>query len=110
MIINLPKRVPVKISDPLDPDSLKIEGNAHYEARNYIAAVDSYTRGITAAKELLVTLFANRAAVYLKLFKFNAALQDCEAALELDPSHAKAAARKLLAIDGISSTQAEEHI
>ena len=106
--IVLPRYVPVRVTDSPNADSLKAEGNSRFVTGNFDAALTSYSNGIAVAQELLIALLANRAACKLKLRLFDGALQDCDAVLKLDPTHAKAAARKAQAIEGVSSMQSEE--
>ncbi|PKY53179.1 hypothetical protein RhiirA4_498461 [Rhizophagus irregularis] len=67
---------------------------------NYTAAIDEYSNGIKL-KPQNVTLFANRAEAYLRLFQFHNALNDAEVVLKYDPSHLKAAYRKGKALCGL---------
>lgn len=67
---------------------LKNQGNKHYAARNYEAAVNCYSKAIIKSPST-PTFFTNRALCYLKLKNWDQALQDCRRALDLDRSVVK---------------------
>jgi DnaJ family protein C protein 7 len=62
-----------------------------YKAGNYREAVALYSEAIEAAPSS--QLYANRAAAYMMLQEYAAALEDCERAVTLDPSNIKAYVR-----------------
>ncbi|GBB97197.1 hypothetical protein RclHR1_29390001, partial [Rhizophagus clarus] len=74
-------------------DDFRCRGNDYFASKDYIAAIDEYSNGIKLEPRN-VTLFANRAEAYLRLFQFRNALIDAETALNYEPSHLKAAYRK----------------
>ncbi|NXB55074.1 RPAP3 protein, partial [Leucopsar rothschildi] len=68
-------------------------GNGYFKEGKYEAAIECYTRGITADGTNAL-LPANRAMAYLKIEKYKEAEDDCTQALLLDPSYSKAFARR----------------
>lgn len=71
-----------------DPSPDQVDGNAHFSAGRFTAALDAYTRAIGCAPS--AALFSNRAATHLKLESYGSAIADAEAALRLDASFVKA--------------------
>ena len=78
----------------------KIEGNKHFKAGEYTKAVSCYTNAIAKDSSNPVYL-SNRALCYLKLDSFEDALQDAEAAVELDPNTHKYLYRLAMAWSGL---------
>mmetsp|Transcript_29956 Transcript_29956/g.41404 ORF Transcript_29956/g.41404 Transcript_29956/m.41404 type:complete len:491 (+) Transcript_29956:85-1557(+) len=72
-----------------DPQMMKEEGNGHYQRKEYAEAISCYTDAIILSGENDASLFGNRAAAYMMTEDFNAALDDCKRALELDPTFVK---------------------
>lgn len=78
------------------PNIWKADGNTKLTEGDYRGALQSYTRGIDAAAEsgiegaLLSQLLSNRAQAHSKLNAFKEAVEDCKAAVQKDPSNAKA--------------------
>ncbi|KAJ7410009.1 RNA polymerase II-associated protein 3 [Pitangus sulphuratus] len=68
-------------------------GNGYFKEGRYEAAIECYTRGITADGTNAL-LPANRAMAYLKIEKYEEAENDCTQALLLDASYSKAFARR----------------
>ncbi|NWI86702.1 RPAP3 protein, partial [Pitta sordida] len=68
-------------------------GNGYFKEGKYKAAIECYTRGITADGTNAL-LPANRAMAYLKIEKYEEAENDCTQALLLDASYSKAFARR----------------
>ncbi|NXC27245.1 RPAP3 protein, partial [Campylorhamphus procurvoides] len=68
-------------------------GNGYFKEGKYEAAIECYTRGITADGTNAL-LPANRAMAYLKIEKYEEAENDCTQALLLDASYSKAFARR----------------
>jgi len=78
-------------------EEAKEKGNADFKAGKNQSAIDHYTAGINADpynKTLTSTLYANRAACYLKLKKYDEAVSDCNKAIELNDGYAKAYLRR----------------
>jgi tetratricopeptide (TPR) repeat protein len=77
-----------------------VKGNDFYKAKNYSAAIASYTKAI----ELDTTsaaLLTNRAAASLMLLQYKEAIQDCDAALAIESDNSKAYFRKATALKGL---------
>jgi tetratricopeptide (TPR) repeat protein len=90
--------------DPLNShitvSNRKVKGNDFYKAKNYSAAIASYTKAI----ELDTTsaaLLTNRAAASLMLLQYKEAIQDCDAALVIENDNSKAYFRKATALKGL---------
>nr|CCC94596.1 unnamed protein product [Trypanosoma congolense IL3000] len=71
-----------------EANRLKQEGNTAFTQRRWHTAIDLYTKALELTKT--PTLFCNRALAYLRAELPGAALQDTDAALEIDPSFVKA--------------------
>eukprot|EP00742_Colponemidia_sp_Colp-10_P024525 GILJ01029449.1.p1 GENE.GILJ01029449.1~~GILJ01029449.1.p1 ORF type:complete len:366 (+),score=44.34 GILJ01029449.1:65-1162(+) len=69
-------------------DVIKAKANTLYQNKDYKGAIKLYTTAI-AINPLQAVLYSNRAAAYLGLSSASSALQDCRAAMMLDPSYAK---------------------
>ena len=94
--------IPIEKNSSLNRSSEyhKIEGNKHFEADEYFKAVSCYTNAIAKDSSNPVYL-SNRALCYLKLDSFEDALQDAEAAVELDPNTHKYLYRLAMAWSGL---------
>ncbi|KAJ0409540.1 hypothetical protein ATCC90586_009080 [Pythium insidiosum] len=79
----------------------KQRGNALFKNRDYEAAVGAYSQGIEQLPS--ATLYSNRSAAYCALGRFDLALKDADAAIELDPTWAKTYSRKGKALYGMQS-------
>lgn len=83
----------------------KAQGNASFANKDYDSAIKHYTDAIAAAesqgeKEGVHVLYSNRSASYAGLKNWNAALEDAEATIRLNPSFAKGYGRKGSALHG----------
>lgn len=67
---------------------LKEQGNRLFTARNYDDAIGCYTKAIVKNPST-ATYYTNRALCYLKLKKWQQAIQDCQHALDLDAKSVK---------------------
>lgn len=101
-------------SEPMEPEvshaDHKANGNECYKKKDYRGAIAHYTLAIETAKmeiddddagtaaaetkPLLATYYGNRASAFTMLLKYKEALEDCDAALVVDPSFTKAYFRK----------------
>ncbi len=71
----------------------KDEGNEFYKKGDYRAAIDAYSLAIAEAPEES-SFYGNRAAAYMMILNYEAAIQDCDAAVTLSPNMVKAYFRK----------------
>lgn len=69
-------------------EALKNAGNSKFEQRVYGDALTLYSKAITLAPSV-PTYLLNRAATYFNLGKYADAIDDCRAALRLDPTLTK---------------------
>jgi len=94
-------------------EHLKNQGNNEYKNKKYIESIASYSRAIQlintssgemeidSSSSLLISLLTNRAAAYLMLLQYKEANSDCDHAIKLDPTNAKAFIRKATALKGL---------
>jgi small glutamine-rich tetratricopeptide repeat-containing protein alpha len=87
-------------ADKNTAEKLKNDGNELMKVSNFEAAVQKYTEAIKLVKSAV--FFCNRAAAYSKLEQHDLSIQDCRAALALDPQYAKAYGRMGLALSAQS--------
>uniref|UniRef100_A0A8C6XHW5 Uncharacterized protein n=1 Tax=Naja naja TaxID=35670 RepID=A0A8C6XHW5_NAJNA len=73
------------------PDSLplKEKGNDAFSQGDYASAVQNYTEGLKKQKDM-PALYTNRAQAYIKLQKYEKAIDDCSWALRCDEKCTKA--------------------
>jgi DnaJ homolog subfamily C member 7 len=85
----------------------KEEGDRFWRAQNFEEAMKMYSKAIDADggnlfdPSHLARIHSNRAACLQKLKKFEEALSDCDAAIELDPGFHKAMARRAAILVGL---------
>ncbi|KAK7239933.1 hypothetical protein SO694_00118021 [Aureococcus anophagefferens] len=87
----------------MDAQALKATGNAHFAKGEDQKAIDAYTAALEKTDDapLRVAILSNRAACHLRLEAFAACVADCDGALALDGSKAKAYYRRARARDGL---------
>jgi len=84
-----------------DSTALKEEGNGHFKAGRYAAAVESYTKSLEQEPAQHLVL-SNRSAAYLKLGgAAEQSLMDAERCVELAPSFAKGYSRQAAALQAL---------
>ncbi|KAJ8958425.1 hypothetical protein NQ318_002211 [Aromia moschata] len=82
----------------------KEEGNEAFKNNDWDQAVKLYTKAInltTSETRDLSIYYKNRAAAYLKLEKYEAALEDCDKSLEIVPMDPKALFRRCQALEAL---------
>jgi DnaJ family protein C protein 7 len=82
-------------------DRMKADGNAEYKAARWASAVDKYTEALEvdpANKGTNSKLLQNRALCRVQLKDYKGAIEDCERAIQLDPSYTKAKKTKAQAL------------
>lgn len=83
-------------------ESLKEKGNKEFKKGNYQAAIAYYTEALLDEKSEV--FYGNRAACYINLGKYQEAVDDCKAALQIKPDYTKVIKRLvqgLIALDNI---------
>ena len=76
---------------PGDPDAHFMRGLAHARAGQFVEAIDDYTQTIALDTDLNATALAERCGTRAAFNKdLDKALQDCDAALKIEPRNAKA--------------------
>jgi len=74
-------------------DRMKEEGNEHFKRGRYPQAVETYTKALqvdSGNKGTNSKLLNNRAMCYSRQKKWTLAIEDCDKAIQLDPSYTKA--------------------
>ncbi|KAJ8100590.1 hypothetical protein POJ06DRAFT_107742 [Lipomyces tetrasporus] len=83
-------------ADKAKAEELKSEGNKFVAAKNYPAAIESYTKALVLDPTNKI-FYSNRAAAYSASGKHDMAVKDAESALEIDERYSKAYSRLGLA-------------
>ena len=88
-------------ADETSPVSCKERGNWHFRRAEYDDALVYYTKAIQLGgdKVALNTFHKNRAACFIKLEKYDEAVNDSTAALGYNSSDSKALFRKVQALE-----------
>lgn len=95
---------------------LKREGNKAFAIqKSYQVAIKKYTEALaievsgepkqSEIQADRAKLFANRAACYIRLEKFEEGLEDCNEALQANPKYVKAAYRKAICLDKLEKPE-----
>lgn len=79
---------------------LKEEGNAKYRDNDYTEAIRYYSKGIDIKPHAV--LYCNRAACHANLQRYQATIEDCDAALALNKQYIKAYLRRGQAYEKLS--------
>lgn len=88
--------------------AIKNEGNRHYGRGAYEKAIISYTEAISLyppGHQDIALAFANRAACYIQLGKFEDVIHDCDEALKIQPLSLKAMERRAKAFESLGQLQ-----
>ncbi|XP_053573687.1 protein unc-45 homolog A [Bombina bombina] len=87
--------------DKVTSENLREEGNKHFKAGDYDAALSCYTKAISLSndKKDAAILHRNRAACYLKLDNYAKAEEDSSKAIEVDGGDVKALFRRSQALE-----------
>lgn len=78
-------------------ESFKNKGNEAYKAKSYTEAIKCYTNAINSNSNEPIA-YSNRAICYLHQGRYFEAKQDCDKAIELDPTAVKAFYRRATAL------------
>ena len=94
---------------PAEAIDAKARGNTHFKAKEWDAAIECYTSAIDLTHPKAVeraTFFANRAACHAKLGEHPNVVEDCTAALALQPDYTKALLRRAVAQEALGDPSA----
>lgn len=92
----------------MSAEEFKSQGNAAFAAKDFIKAVDFFTKAIEASAAPNHVLYSNRSAAYASLKDFENALKDGEKTVEINPGWAKGYSRVAAAEFGLGSYAAAE--
>merc|ERR1712087_47299 len=87
------KKAAEALLDPELAEKLKQEGNAFFGDAKFAEAIEKYTQALKRNPKDH-KIFSNRATAFCKLMRWDAALEDCESAIRIDPLFIKAYIRK----------------
>jgi mitochondrial import receptor subunit TOM70 len=84
---------------------IKNEGNKFFQSSRFEEAIECYTKAIESCpltyKLELAKFYQNRAAAYENISKLQNVIDDCTAALNLDPNYSKALHRRSKALESL---------
>lgn len=83
--------------------SLKARGNKLYSGKQFAQAIAYYSKAIECEEQAV--FYSNRAACYTNLNELDKVVDDCTAALRLDPSYIKALNRRATAREQIGGVE-----
>ena len=87
-----------------DPEAMKEAGNKAFMAKNFDEAINFYTVAIEITLEQPNHVyFANRAYAQLELNRFEECINDCDNAIDIDPTYWKSYYRQARALYGLYS-------
>ena len=82
-----------------DPEAIKEAGNKAFMAKNFDEAIKCYTIAIQITLEKPNHVYyANRANAQLELHNYEECIQDCNSAIQIEPSYTKSYYRKAKAL------------
>jgi len=87
------KKVEQELFNPELADQLKQEGNECFKDAKWAEAIEKYTEAIKRNPKDH-KLYSNRATCFCKLMRWDAAMVDCDKAIDIDPLFIKAYIRK----------------
>jgi stress-induced-phosphoprotein 1 len=94
-----------KVKSMAPKDKFKAKGNVDFKAGNYEGALAYYQKALDNCDKsdvkLKVSLYCNRAICYQQQSDFSRVIEECNNALELDPSNVKALLRRSSAFEGM---------
>ena len=98
--------VPVEVDEETRAAALehKTKGNTHFKASEWDAAIDCYTDAIEmmpAGASECAAFYANRAACFHKKGSHQCVVEDCTAALKIQPDYTKALVRRCMAREAL---------
>jgi len=97
----LKKKAEEAYIDPAISETEKQAGNELFKKGDFGGAVKRYSEAVRRNPSD-AKIYSNRAACYTKLMSFDLALQDCDKAIELEPTFVKAYLRKAKVLQGMS--------
>ena len=92
----LQKKSPPSAADKEEAERLKTEGNNLMRTEKFVDALDMYSKAINLDGGNPV-FYCNRAAAHSKMNNHHLAIEDCQRAIDMDPSYSKAYGRMGLA-------------
>ena len=90
------KKSPPSAADKEEAERLKTEGNNLMRTEKFVDALDMYSKAINLDGGNPV-FYCNRAAAHSKMNNHHLAIEDCQRAIDMDPSYSKAYGRMGLA-------------
>ena len=92
----LQKKSPPSAADKEEAERLKTEGNNLMRTEKFVDALEMYSKAIELDGGNPV-FYCNRAAAHSKMNNHHLAIEDCQRAIDMDPSYSKAYGRMGLA-------------
>ncbi|GAV46658.1 hypothetical protein ZYGR_0A02510 [Zygosaccharomyces rouxii] len=92
----------------MSADEFKQQGNAAFLAKDYVKAIDLFTKAIEVSETPNHVLYSNRSACYASNKKFEEALKDAEECVKISPSWSKGYNRVGAAQFGLSQLDEAE--